>query len=148
MGIDATDRDDMVAIGTKIVAEMTEALRDRTTDLGEGVARRLARRHAQRTRPVAIRPLAALSAIADAATIPVRWRHGLVADVASRDGQVHLKLPDRTISFPAVCADALAELHRGSIVSATQLPGLDAADGEVVIRRLLREAVVVPAEVG
>ena len=33
-------------------------------------------------------------------------------------------------------------------MDATGLPGLDTADGEVLIRRLLREAVVVPADQG
>ena len=42
-------------------------------------------------------------------------------------------------------ADALVEAHRGTTVRGDRLPGLDAADGEVLLRRLLREAVVVPA---
>ena len=70
----------------------------------------------------------------------VRWRHGLVATIQRRGGRVLLRLPDRTMSFPESCADAVAALHRGLVVDAGSLPGLDAADGEVVIRRLLREA--------
>ena len=62
--------------------------------------------------------------------------------------RVILRLPDRTMSFPESCADALAALQRGGVVDATGLPGLDTADGEVLIRRLLREAVVVPADQG
>jgi hypothetical protein len=44
------------------------------------------------------------------------------------------------------CADAVAALHRGRAADAATLPGLDRADATVLIRRLLREAVVVPAD--
>jgi ribosomal protein L16 Arg81 hydroxylase len=144
MGIDLTDRDEMTATATKLIARLTETLRDRSPGLDEGVAARLTRRHAERTRPVAVRPLASLEAAARAATVTVRWRHGLIATVERDAGRVALRLPDRTISFPESCTDALAALHRGTALDATDLPGLDDADGEVVIRRLLREAVVVP----
>lgn len=146
LGTDATNADEMAAAASKVVAVLMETLRDRTTELSDGVARRLARRYAQHTRPVAVRPLASLDAMAQAATIEVRWRHGLVASLARHDGRVHLRLTDRTISFPESCADALAALHGGAVAVAGDLPGLDAADGEVVVRRLLREAVVVPTD--
>lgn len=146
MGVDPTDRDEMIATATKIVAELTEALRDGGPELGEGVATRLARRHAERTRPVAVRPLASLEAAARATHTAVRWRHGLVATLERADGRVRLRLSDRVIDFPAECADALAALQRGQVAAAASLPGLDAADGAVVVRRLLREAIVVPAD--
>jgi ribosomal protein L16 Arg81 hydroxylase len=145
MGIDQTDRDEMIATATKTIAQLTETLRDRTSDLGEGAATRLARRYSERTRPVAVRPLASLEAASSAATIEVRWRRGLVATLEGGDGRVRLRLPDRTVDFPESCAEALAALHRGAVVAARTLPGLDSADGEVVIRRLLREGVVVPS---
>ncbi|MGE2836146.1 cupin domain-containing protein [Mycobacterium sp. SMC-4] len=144
MGPDPADRDEMTATATKYLAELTGALRDGMSELGEAVATRLARGHAERTRPVAVRPLASFDAAENAGTVAVRWRHGLVATVEHSEGRVRLRLPDRTIEFPGVCTDALTALRRGSVVSAGSLPGLDAADGAVVIRRLLREAVVVP----
>jgi len=143
--VDVTDQSEMVATATKLVAELTERLRDHASDLSEGAATRMRSRFADRTRPVAVRPLASLAAAEQAATVAVRWRHGLVATVRRQDGRVHLVLPDRTVSLPDVCADAIAALHAGLVADAGALPGLDAADGEVVIRRLLREAVVVPA---
>ncbi|TQR83528.1 cupin [Mycobacterium hodleri] len=143
--VDVTDQSEMVATVTKLVAELTDRLRDHVSELGEEAATRMRSRYADRTRPVAVRPLASLAAAEQAATIAVRWRHGLVATVRRRDGRVHLVLPDRTVSLPDVCADAIAALHAGLVADAGALPGLDAADGEVVIRRLLREAVVVPA---
>ena len=56
-----------------------------------------------------------------------------------------LRLPDKVMTFPISCADALAALHRGLTADPDTLPGLDHADATVLIRRLLREAVVVPA---
>ena len=72
------------------------------------------------------------------------WRHGLVATVRRADGRVHVEATDRTISLPESCADAVAALRDGLVAEAGTLPGLDRADGEVVIRRLLREAILVP----
>ncbi|UXA18042.1 cupin domain-containing protein [Mycobacterium sp. SMC-4] len=146
MALDATNRDEMVATATKILAELTATLRDSTTELSEGVATRLTQQYAERTRPVAVRPLAVFDAAEHSATVAVRWRGGLVATIGRHHGRVRLCLPDRTIDFPDVCADALAALHRGSVMRADSLPGLDAADGAVVLSRLLREAVVVPVD--
>ncbi|KQY06660.1 cupin [Mycobacterium sp. Root135] len=143
--VDVTDQSEMAATATKLVAELADRLRDHVDELGEDAATRMRSRFADRTRPVAVRPLASLAAAERAATVAVRWRHGLVASVRRHDGRVHLVLADRTISLPDVCADAIAALHAGLVADAGALPGLDAADGEVVIRRLLREAVVVPA---
>ena len=56
-----------------------------------------------------------------------------------------LRLPDKEMTFPASCADAVAALRGGAVADAASLPGLDRADATVLIRRLLREAVVVPA---
>ncbi len=135
-----------MATATKIIAQFTETMRDRASEIGEDAAMRLVKSYTARTRVVAVRPLASLEAAEHAATAKVRWRHGLVATVERRGGRVLLRLPDRTINFPESCGDALVALHRGVIADACALPGLDAADGEVVIRRLLREAVVVPAD--
>ena len=70
-------------------------------------------------------------------------RNGLVIENA--DGRVVLRLPDRLMTFPMSCAPALAALHGGLVVTAASTPGLDPADATVLIRRLLREGVVVPA---
>jgi lysine-specific demethylase/histidyl-hydroxylase NO66 len=144
MGVDPGSRDEIAATATKVIAQLTEVLRDRTADLAEDAAARLVWRHADRTRPVAVRPLATLAAAANVTTVGVQWRHGLVATVQLRGGRVLLRLPDRTIAFPGQCVDAITAVHRGQVVTAANIPGLDVADGEVVIRRLLREAVVAP----
>ncbi len=146
MGIDATERDEMAATTSKVMAQVVDTVRDRAAELSEGAAARLSDRHAERTRPVAVRPLATLEAAELAGAISVRWRHGLIGALRHRDGRVVLRLPDRTITFPESCAPAIEALHRGLVADAETLPGLDRADSTVLIRRLLREAVVVSAE--
>jgi hypothetical protein len=143
MGTDPTDRDELVATVTKVMAEMVDAMRDEASTLGDGAATTLVRRHAERTRPEPVRPLAAFHAADRAAAVRVQWRHGLVAAVEQADGRVHLRLPDKVMSFPESCGAAVAALHRGITADAGSLPGLDHADGTVLLRRLLREAVVV-----
>jgi ribosomal protein L16 Arg81 hydroxylase len=144
MGIDPADHDEMAATATKTVAELVDTLRQRTDDLGSGAASRLSKRHAERTRPVPVRPLATLDAAGQAGTTRVAWRRGLIATTDVVDGRAVLRLPDRTMTFPQSCAAAVQALHRGLTADADGLPGLDRADATVLIRRLLREAVIVP----
>ncbi|BBZ27676.1 hypothetical protein MMAD_19710 [Mycolicibacterium madagascariense] len=148
MGVDAADRGAMAAIATKIMAEVAEAMRHRAAEVTDGAAARLARRHAERTRPVPVRPLATLVAAERAEHTTVRWRRGLVATVEHFADRVVLRLPDRTITFPASCAPAVDAFRHGLVTDATATPGLDRADATVLIRRLLREAVLVPASQG
>ncbi|MBX7454939.1 cupin domain-containing protein [Mycolicibacterium sp. 3033] len=145
MGGTPTDRDGIIPAVTKVMAQMVDRLRDDATALSTAAATHLTHRHAERTRPVAVRPLATLDAAARADTTSVRWRHALAAAVENADGRVVLRLPDRVMTFPESCAPALAALHRGRVVTAAGTPGLDRADATVLIRRLLREGVVVPA---
>ncbi|MCV6963930.1 cupin [Mycobacterium intermedium] len=144
MGVDPADQDEIIATVTKVLAEMVESLRDNASEISDGVATALLRRHADRTRPVAVRPLASLSAVERADTVKVRWRHGLIATMHRTGDRVVLTLPDKVMTFPQSCAEAVATLHRGLTAGADSLPGLDHADGAVLVRRLLREAVVVP----
>lgn len=143
-----TRRDELAAGAAKVMADLADALRDGKPELAERVSHRLMRRFAERTRPAAVRPLATLDVLGRAGTVPVALRDGLVTHLVTTDTRVALRLADRTIEFPRSCADALTRICDGATVTASQLPGLDAADGEVVIRRLLREAVVVPAGTG
>jgi ribosomal protein L16 Arg81 hydroxylase len=146
MGADPADDDEITATVTKVMAEMVDVMRDDASTLSVTAAEQLTRRHAERTRPVAVRPLAALAAAEQAATVRVRWRHGLVARTAESGGRVVLRMPDKEMSFPASCADAVAALRGGIVAYADSLPGLDRADATVLIGRLLREAVVVPVD--
>ncbi len=144
MGGDPTNRDEIIAAVGKVMAEMVGTLRDEASALSDGAAVRLVQRHADRTRPVAIRPLASLRAGQRADTTKVQWRRGLVSTIDHSDGRVVLRLSDKVLTLPMSCADAITALRRGQVADAGSLPGLDHADGTVLIRRLLREAVVVP----
>ena len=146
MGADPADRDEIIASVTKVMAEVVDALRDEASMLSDGAAKKLVQRHADRTRPVAVRPLASLQAVENASAARVQWRHGLVATIEHADGRVVLRLPDKVMTLPMSCAEAVAALHSGQAADADNLPGLDHADGTVLIRRLLREAVLVPVD--
>lgn len=145
LGAHPADRDEMAVIATKVMAELVDVLRHNATDLGEDAAARLAQRHVTRTRPAPVRPLASLLAAKSAGDATVQWRRGLIGRIESCGGRVILRLPDRTITFPDSCAPAIRALHDGQLLAAKNTPGLDRADATVLIRRLLREAVVVPA---
>lgn len=145
MGVNPADSAETAALAAKVLASLAATVGDRSDELSDGVAARLARRHADRTRPVAVAPLATLDAARAAETTRVRWRRGLWATLTEADGRVRLRLPGRTMSFPALCGPALEALLSGATFDASTLPGLDAHDGTVLVRRLLREAVVVAA---
>ena len=76
----------------------------------------------------------------------MRPRGGLHARLHYDGDAVVLTLPDRTVHLPAVAAPALRQLLAGSCTAADLVPaGLDEAGALVLVRRMLREGVVVPA---
>jgi len=97
-------------------------------------------------RPAPIRPLAQAAALSTVEhSTMVRARPGLRWRlVPAAEGQVALSLPDRTVTFPAWCAGAVRAALRGGPIRVADLPGLDAEDQVVLVRRLLREAALVP----
>lgn len=146
LGIDPAAGDHTAAIAAKVIAQMVGHLQEDAAALSTAAAERLQARHRSRTRPEALRPLESLRAAEHAATVRVRRREGLAASVRhGADGRVSLHLTDKTVTFPALCAAALEEILGGRVADADTLPGLDGADGAVLLRRLLREGVVVPA---
>jgi hypothetical protein len=60
-------------------------------------------------------------------------------------GHVVLRLTGRTLRFPAYCGPALRTVLDGGAHRVGDLPLDDDPDRLVLVRRLLREAVVVPA---
>jgi ribosomal protein L16 Arg81 hydroxylase len=146
MGADPADRDEIIASVTKVMAEVVDALRDEASMLSDGAATRLIQRHADRTRPVAVRPLASLRAGENASAARVHWRHGLVATIEHTNGRVVLRLPGKVMTLPMSCTEAVTALRTGQVADASTLPDLDHADATVLIRRLLREAVLVPVD--
>ncbi|MGV0642921.1 cupin domain-containing protein [Mycolicibacterium sp. XJ879] len=145
IGIDPANHDEMTAMATKVIFEVADTLRHRATELGESAGVQLSRRHSQRTRPMSVRPLAALAAAEHADVVTVRWRPGLGSTIDRHCGRLLLRLRDKTMTFPNSCALAVEALRGGLIADADSLPGLDRADSTVLIRRLLREGIVIPA---
>ncbi len=113
------------------------------------VARRVRGRVWNGTRPEPVRPVAA-AAFADglAPGDTVRARIGLGHHVVERGEHVVLELADREIALPAAIAPALRALLGGPAWVVGSLPDMDEADQLVLVRRLLREGVLVPAARG
>jgi hypothetical protein len=112
----------------------------------EAVARRVRRRVWTGGRPEPVGVIAA-TAFADglAAGDVVRLRGGLPHRLRAAGEQIVLELPDREVRFPSFTADGLRALIGGEPVAVGSLPGMEEADQVVLVRRLLREGVVVPA---
>jgi hypothetical protein len=79
----------------------------------------------------------------DGATVVRRRRH-LRYSLDSADGEVVLRLADRTVAVPTGCRTAVVALLDGGEHRVDALPGITADDAVVLVRRLLREAVLVP----
>ncbi|MHA6628875.1 cupin domain-containing protein [Pseudonocardia sichuanensis] len=112
----------------------------------EDVARRVRGRVWRGARPEPVGPLAA-AAFADglAAGDAVRLRAGLRHRLVPRGDRVLLELPDRQLELPDTCARPLRALLAGEPCRVGDLPGVDGPDQLVLVRRLLREGVLVPA---
>ncbi|MEH0932084.1 cupin domain-containing protein [Micromonospora sp. CPCC 205558] len=144
-GTDVADPD---AIEPELT-ETVEALRDWLLRADPGaVAARLRQRAWPAARPAPIRPLAQADALATLdADSRVTLRPGLRWQLVPHDsGTVAVRLFDRTITLPASCEPAARALLTGTVTRVGDLPGLpDDADRVTLARRLLREAVLVPA---
>ncbi|MBQ0896310.1 cupin-like domain-containing protein [Micromonospora sp. U56] len=131
------------------LTETVEALREWLLRVDPAaVAARLRQRAWPAARPAPIRPLAQAAALAAlAADSRIAPRAGLRWQLtATDDHRVALRLPDRTITLPGTCEPAVRTLLTGTVTRVGDLPGLDDdADRLVLARRLLREAVAVPA---
>jgi hypothetical protein len=96
-----------------------------------------------------VRPLAHARFAADLRpSDSVRRRRGLKHRLRTGPEQLVLELPDRTIAFPTGVSAALDAVLGGDAVTVGALPGLDEPGQLVLVRRLLREGVVVPAGTG
>ncbi|MFB9236431.1 cupin domain-containing protein [Plantactinospora siamensis] len=145
-GLDLTDPDQLAPE----LAETIAALRDWLPGADPAaLADRLRRRSWPAARPAPIRPLAQAAAAdridADTRVAPRRglpWRLSPGAP-----GRITLRVPDRTLDLPEGCEPALRAVLSGAVDRVGDLPGLDEdADRVVLARRLLREAVLVPAD--
>ena len=144
-GLDLTDPEQLaphLAVARDIVRETVGEVD------AEVVAARV-RRHVweggrlEPVRPVAAAQFARRLGPGDA----VRLRYGLGHRLTGpgRHGSVVLELPDRRIALPATTAAAVRTLLTRDVCVVGELPGIDVADQVVLVRRLVREGVVVPA---
>lgn len=112
----------------------------------EDVARRVRGRVWTGSRPEPVNPVAGAAFAAGlSAGDVVRRRAGLRHRLTVRGERVVLELPDRELTLPATTGEALRAVLRDGHHPVGGLPGLDEADQLVLVRRLLREGVLVPA---
>ena len=142
LGIDAADPAQLAPHLDAVRATLAEALY-RASD--EAVAGHVRERVWSGGRPEPIRPVAAASFV-EALSVgdTVRRRTGLHHRLTERGDRVVLELPDRHISLPVVTSKALRALLTGSTCRVGSLPAMDQDDQLVLVRRLLRETVLVP----
>jgi lysine-specific demethylase/histidyl-hydroxylase NO66 len=136
-----------VEVQTQLTATVA-ALRDwlATVEPAE-VAERMLQRSWKADRPAPLRPLAqaAFADRLDGGSL-VMVRPGLHWRLEPAPaGRVVLRTFDRTLTMPAGCAEALSWLLSGDVRRVREVPGFELPDALVLVRRLLREAVLVPA---
>ncbi|GAB2678537.1 hypothetical protein GCM10027271_44520 [Saccharopolyspora gloriosae] len=143
LGIDVADPAQLAPHLDSVRSALADALRDVSAD---AVARHVRGAVWSGGRPEPVRPVAG-AAFAEglAAGDAVRRRTGLHHRLLEQHDEVVLELPDRRLSLPAATAVPLRALLTGGTVRVGELPGADEADQVVLVRRLLREGVLVPA---
>ena len=143
LGIDVADAEQLAPHLDVVRAALVDAV-GRVDP--EDVARRVRGRVWAGGRPEPVRPMAG-AAFAEglAAGDVVRRRTGLRHRLLPDGDRVVLELPDRQVGLPAATAPAVTALLDGSPRVVGSLPDMDEADQLVLVRRLLREGVLVPA---
>ncbi|RFA19292.1 cupin domain-containing protein [Subtercola boreus] len=151
LGIDFSDPAEVQPIVEQVLESLRAALAvpdDRSTAARQvqSVGAALARRLATDVKPEPVSPLATVDAIAAlSATSRVRWRGSLRARVEDAGETVRILAGTKVLALPAEAASAVRALAGGAPTAVGALPGLDTDSAIVVVRRLLREGLVVPA---
>ncbi len=144
VGVDLSSGDGIAADVEASVRALVRHLADADPD---DVARRLRARVWPASRPEPLSPLRQARAVAavDAGMRICRRPHLRWTVSAGADPErVQVESPHARLSLPRTDAAALEVIAAGGVVTVGQLPGLD-ADGQIsLVRRLLREGVVVP----
>jgi len=143
LGIDLADPEQLAPHVADVVKLLGAMLDDADpVDVAERVRRHLW--SGARPRPLA--PLAQATAArgADEGTA-VRWRPGLRFRLHVEGERVVLDLPHDRLTLPASTSAALDRLAVGDVVVLGELPGLPVDDQRVLVRRLLKDGIVVPA---
>ncbi|SDH52393.1 Cupin superfamily protein [Actinokineospora alba] len=141
LGIDAADPAQLAPHLAQTVAALADVLAK--ADPAD-VARRVRGRVWQGNRPAPISPLAQVAAAQSVAEgMRVRVRPGLRYRLETEGDRVRVELPDDQLSLPVSTAPALAGLLGGEPCVVGEIPGLPVADQIVLVRRLLREGMLV-----
>jgi bifunctional lysine-specific demethylase and histidyl-hydroxylase NO66 len=144
LGLDLADgeslRDEVAATVRALVARLEGAGPDE-------VVSALRRTVWSQTRPEPLGPLAVADAVArlDKGS-RVRARLGVRAHLRTGEGGVEADLGDRVVALPGGSADAVRVLLGGGVVVVGELPGLAVDEQVELVRRMLREGLVVPVE--
>jgi ribosomal protein L16 Arg81 hydroxylase len=143
-GLDPTDETALAPA----FADTVRALRAWLDRVPAGVlARRLRGSAWSAARPAPLAPVA--QAVASTDTGPARRiivRSGLSWRVECDGERLAVHLPDRVVTFPGYCTEAVRAALSGRVLRVDELPGLDRDDQLTLARRLLREAIVVPVD--
>ncbi|MBC6451532.1 cupin domain-containing protein [Actinokineospora xionganensis] len=144
LGIDAADPAQLAPHLAETVTALSEAIAIAMADPAD-VARRVRGRVWQGNRPSPISPLAQVAAAQSVAEgMRVRVRPGLRFRIETAADRVRLELPDDQLSLPISTVPALTILLDGHPCVVGEIPGLPVADQIVLVRRLLREGILVP----
>ncbi len=143
LGIDIADPVALAGEVEHVVRVLTKCMENAAP---ERIASRLRSVVSSATRPAPVAPLSQVEAIEALGPNSMVRRRPHLRHQVRQDGElVMLDLADRVISLPKHTAPALVMLLAGPPIALADLPALDPADSQVLVRRLLREAVVVPA---
>lgn len=140
LGLDYADVDSLTPVVQETIAALVAALAHPDVP---AVASGLASLLTGATRPQPVLPLATVEALVTLnAGTRVSWRPGLDAEFESDDESVVIVLSDKRLTLPIEARDAVIALRAGRQLAGA-LPALDTDSSLVVVRRLLREAVLV-----
>lgn len=146
LGIDVSDPNALAGHLQEVRSILVAALQSISA---ERVARHLRRRVWSGARPEPLAPLS-VTAFADGLTTgdTVRRRVGLRYRIRQDGDRVVVELPDREIALPAGTDDGVRALMSGAVCTVGKLPGPADTTAQVdLVRRLLREGLLVPATV-
>lgn len=142
MGLDVADPDQLAAHLRTVAGQLATAVHEVPT---EQVARRVRQQVWAGGRPEPLGPIAQASFAGQLAPHQsVRCRGNLRFVLCTRQDCLVLELPDRSLTLPVAHRAAVQVLLGGAEVVVGELPGLDDADRLVLVRRLLREGVLMP----
>jgi bifunctional lysine-specific demethylase and histidyl-hydroxylase NO66 len=141
LGLDLRDPQALAPIVEQTVQALIESLQQADASRPAAI---LSSRLDADTRAEPVAPLATLEALATlGASTPVRWRGSLAVHIVTADDRVRIVARTKTLSLPVEAEQAVRRLVTGDAVTAGELPGLDPESAVVVVRRLVREGLVV-----